>query len=61
MIQLLHRFLKDDTGNTAIEYCLITASIAVAVIAVLNGLALKLDATFSLVGSDAWRATWPPD
>jgi pilus assembly protein Flp/PilA len=61
MIQLLHRFLNDDSGNTAIEYCLIVVGVSVAVIAALKGVALKLEATFSLVGSDVSRANWPPD
>ena len=34
----LSAFLKDESGATAIEYGLIAADIAVAVIAVVNGL-----------------------
>jgi Flp pilus assembly pilin Flp len=34
----LRAFLKDESGATAIEYGLIAADIAVAVIAVVNGL-----------------------
>ena len=43
------RFVKDDSGATAIEYGLIAAGIAVAIIAVVNGLGTKLNATFQSV------------
>ena len=55
MVKLFHRFLNDDTGATAIEYCMITICISVAIIAVVNGFGLKLNATFSSAGSDAWH------
>ena len=38
MKNLLSRFLKDNSGATAIEYGLIAAGISVAIIAVVNGL-----------------------
>ena len=37
----LSAFLKDESGATVIEYGLIAADIAVAVIAVVNGLGTK--------------------
>ena len=43
------RFVKDDSGATAIEYGLIAAGISVAIIAVVNGLGTKLNATFKSV------------
>jgi pilus assembly protein Flp/PilA len=45
------RFLRDESGATAIEYGLIAAGIAVALITVLNGLGTKLKTTFSAVSS----------
>jgi pilus assembly protein Flp/PilA len=45
------RFLRDESGATAIEYGLIAAGIAVALITVLNGLGTKLKTTFSSVSS----------
>jgi pilus assembly protein Flp/PilA len=45
------RFLKDDSGATAIEYGLIAAGISVAIIAVVNGLGSKLNTTFSSVST----------
>ena len=38
MKKLFARFMKDDSGATAIEYGLIAAGISVAIIAVVNGL-----------------------
>ena len=46
------RFLKNDSGATAIEYGLIAAGISVAIIAVVNGLGSQLNTTFSKVTSD---------
>jgi pilus assembly protein Flp/PilA len=46
---IVSRFLKDQSGATAIEYGLIAAGISVAIIAVVNGLGTKLSSTFSSV------------
>ncbi len=48
---LIVKFLKDETAATAIEYGLIAAGIAVAIITVLNGLGSKLKTTFSSVSA----------
>ena len=48
-MSLIARFLHDDTGATAIEYGLIAAGIAVAIIATVAGLGTKLAATFTKV------------
>lgn len=42
-------FLRDESATAAIEYGLITASIAVAIITVVQGLGLKLTTTFTAV------------
>lgn len=47
----LVRFLKDDSGATAIEYGLIAACISVAIIAVVQGVGTKLTSTFTSVES----------
>ena len=47
MKNLFVRFVKDDSGATAIEYGLIAAGISVAIIAVVNGLGTKLNTAFS--------------
>jgi pilus assembly protein Flp/PilA len=49
MSQLLTRFLKEESGATAIEYGLIAAGIAVAIIAVVQGLGTNLNSTFGSV------------
>ena len=46
MKNLFVRFVKDNSGATAIEYGLIAAGISVAIIAVVNGLGTKLNTTF---------------
>jgi len=51
MKNLFVRFVKDDSGATAIEYGLIAAGIAVAIIAVVNGLGTKLNTTFQSVSN----------
>ncbi len=43
------RFVKDESGATAIEYGLIAACISVAIIAVVQGVGTKLTNTFTAV------------
>jgi pilus assembly protein Flp/PilA len=49
MSKLATRFLKNESGATAIEYGLIAAGIAVAIIAVVQGLGTNLNTTFGNV------------
>ena len=51
MYQLVTRFLKEESGATAIEYGLIAAGIAVAIIAVVQGIGTNLNLTFASVQS----------
>jgi pilus assembly protein Flp/PilA len=51
MKSLFLRFVKDDSGATAIEYGLIAAGISVAIIAVVNGLGTKLNTAFSSIST----------
>jgi pilus assembly protein Flp/PilA len=51
MKSLVFRFLRDESGATAIEYGLIAAGIAVAIIAVVNTLGGQLSNTFSNVST----------
>ena len=48
---LLCNFLADETAATAIEYGLIAAGIAVAIIAVVAALGTQLNTTFSTVSA----------
>jgi pilus assembly protein Flp/PilA len=50
-MRLIIRFLKDESAATAIEYGLIAAGIAVAVIPVITGLGTKLKTSFSAISS----------
>jgi len=49
MTSWLERFLKDNSGATAIEYGLIAAGISVAIIAVVNGIGTQLNTAFTSV------------
>jgi pilus assembly protein Flp/PilA len=51
MTNLFARFLRDQTAATAIEYGLIAAGIALAIIAVVNGLGSNLNTMFTSVNS----------
>jgi pilus assembly protein Flp/PilA len=51
MTTLVMRFLTDDAGATAIEYGLIAAGIAVAIIATVQALGTNLNSTFSSVST----------
>jgi pilus assembly protein Flp/PilA len=44
---ILTSFVRDESGATAIEYGLIAAGIAVAIITVVQGLGTKLSDTFT--------------
>ena len=51
MKTLFVRFLKNESGATAIEYGLIATGIAIAIIAAVNGVGTSLSGTFSTVAS----------
>ena len=48
-MSIIVRFLRNESGATAIEYGLIAAGISVAIIAVVQGLGSKLNTTFTSV------------
>jgi pilus assembly protein Flp/PilA len=51
MKNTLKNFLTDETGATAIEYGLIAAGIALAIITVVNGLGSKLNSKFASISA----------
>jgi pilus assembly protein Flp/PilA len=51
MKNLIARFVKDESGATAIEYGLIAAGIALAIIAVVNGLGSNVNAKFTSINN----------
>jgi pilus assembly protein Flp/PilA len=51
MKNLFVRFVKNESGATAIEYGLIAAGISVAIIAVVNGLGTQLNDKFTSIST----------
>jgi pilus assembly protein Flp/PilA len=51
MITRIRAFLREESGATAIEYGLIAAGIAVAIIATVQALGTNLNTTFSSVST----------
>jgi pilus assembly protein Flp/PilA len=51
MTNLVSRFVKDESGATAIEYGLIAALIAVAIISALGTVGNKVGGTFNNVAA----------
>jgi pilus assembly protein Flp/PilA len=45
------KFLEDESGATAIEYCLIACGIAFAIIAIVQGIGPTLGTKFTAVNS----------
>ena len=52
MINIAKKFLKDESGATAIEYGLIAALVAVAIVSALSTLGSNLQGIFGKVNSD---------
>jgi pilus assembly protein Flp/PilA len=50
-MKMLIRFLRDETGATAIEYGLIAAGISIAIIVAMNGLGSKLNTKFNSINT----------
>jgi len=51
MKNMIARFVKDESGATAIEYGLIAAGIALAIITVVNSLGSNLNGKFASINS----------
>ncbi|HTO63908.1 Flp family type IVb pilin [Bradyrhizobium sp.] len=51
MNKLVSRFVKDESGATAIEYGLIAAGIAVAIITAVNGVGTALSTKFGSIST----------
>jgi pilus assembly protein Flp/PilA len=48
---IIKSFIQDESGATAIEYGLIAAGIAIAIITAVNGLGTKLSANFDTISN----------
>ena len=51
MTKIVSRFLKDESGATAIEYGLIAALIAVVIVGAVTTVGTKLNASFGNIGN----------
>ena len=51
MKSVIKSFFKDESGATAIEYGLIAAGIAIAIITAVNGVGTQLSANFNTISS----------
>ena len=52
MLKLMHWFIRDENGATAIEYGMIAALIAVAIIAALRLVGSRLAAKFTAIAGN---------
>jgi pilus assembly protein Flp/PilA len=48
---VISKFLDDESGATAIEYGLIAAGIAIAIITAVNGVGSQLSSTFGSIST----------
>ena len=55
-MKLVTKFLKDESGATAIEYGLIAALISVAIIAAATALGSNIATTFTTISDDIGAA-----
>ena len=51
MRTLFSRFMSDQSGATAIEYCLIACGIALAIITTVQGIGPQLSTKFSAINT----------
>jgi pilus assembly protein Flp/PilA len=51
MRRLISRFVSDQSGATAIEYCLIACGIALAIITTVQGIGPQLNTKFTSINS----------
>jgi pilus assembly protein Flp/PilA len=51
MLQLVSRFLSDESGATAIEYCLIAVGLSIVIVTAVNGIGSTLNTNFSSINT----------
>jgi pilus assembly protein Flp/PilA len=51
MRRLIAKFLNDESGATAIEYCLIASGIAIVIVVAVNGIGSGLNDKFTSVNA----------
>ena len=48
---LVWKFLVDQSGATAIEYCLIAAGLSIVIVVAVNGIGTSLNGTYASVNN----------
>jgi len=51
MRRLVWKFLADQSGATAIEYCLIAAGLSIVIVVAVNGIGTSLNGTYASVNN----------
>ena len=51
MRKLVETFLADQSGATAIEYCLIAAGISIVIVVAVNGMGTTVNTKFTSINS----------
>ena len=51
MRRLISMFLNDESGATAIEYCIIAAGISIVIVVAVNGMGSQLNNSFTSVNA----------
>jgi len=51
MRQYLSKFLSDESGATAIEYCIIAAGLSIVIVAAVNSIGSTLNSSFTSVNN----------
>jgi pilus assembly protein Flp/PilA len=51
MRQIFSKFLRDQSGATAIEYCLIAVGLSIVIVVAVNGIGTTLNGKFTSVNS----------
>ena len=51
MLRLVSQFLNDESGATAIEYCLIAVGLSIVIITAVNGIGSGINTKFSSINS----------
>ena len=51
MLQLVSRFLNDESGATAIEYCLLAVGLSIVIITAVNGIGSTINTKFSSINT----------
>jgi pilus assembly protein Flp/PilA len=51
MLRMISGFLRDESGATAIEYCLIAVGLSIVIVTAVNGIGNALNTKFGSINS----------